>query len=52
MKTRFAKYGSSLHLRIPAEIVDLIKLDIEKDYDIEFSIDGDSGSVVIKIKAI
>jgi antitoxin component of MazEF toxin-antitoxin module len=52
MKTRFAKYGSSMHLRIPAEIVELVKLDLEKDYDVEFSIDGDSKAIIIKIKAI
>lgn len=52
MKTRFAKYGNSMHLRIPSEIIELIKLDADKDYDVDFAIDGDSGCVVIKVRVL
>ena len=50
MKTRLAKYGNSLHLRIPFEISQVIKLDLEKDYELEFIVDN--GELVFKLKVL
>ena len=48
MKTRIAKYGNSLHLRIPAEIADVIKFDFDKEYDLEFAVDN--GDLVFTLR--
>jgi antitoxin component of MazEF toxin-antitoxin module len=50
MKTKFAKYGDSIHIRIPAEFLSLMTtLDLTREYDIDIILDGDEKAFIIKI---